>query len=143
MPAAAAASPRKMLPPPTTIPTWTPRAWTSATWRAMNLQNSGSTPYVRFPSRASPDSFNRIRSYRSPSRSWRSWATVPAWASLADPRDGLGHEIPDRPVLVAEGLLIETDILVPLLELTLDDPLLDLGGLALDGVAVGELRLLR
>ena len=34
-----------MLPPPTTIPTWTPRRWTSATWRAMNAQNAGSTPY--------------------------------------------------------------------------------------------------
>ena len=34
-----------MLPPPTTIPTWTPRRWTSPTWRAMNAQNAGSTPY--------------------------------------------------------------------------------------------------
>jgi hypothetical protein len=62
MPDAAAARPRKMLPPPTTIPTWTPREWTSATWRAMNAQNSGSTPYVRLPRRASPESFSRIRS---------------------------------------------------------------------------------
>jgi hypothetical protein len=32
-----------------------------ATWRAMNAQNAGSTPYWRSPSRASPDSLSRMR----------------------------------------------------------------------------------
>ena len=36
-------------------------AWTSATWRAMNAQNAGSTPYGRSPRSASPDSLSRIR----------------------------------------------------------------------------------
>src|SRR4029079_8179664 len=56
-----AASPRNMLPPPTTMPICTPPAWTSATWRAMNAQNAGSTPYWRSPRRASPDSLSRTR----------------------------------------------------------------------------------
>src|SRR5439155_21298 len=61
MPVAAAARPRKMLPPPTTMPISTPSWWRWATCRATKAQNSGSTPYGRFPSSASPESLSRIR----------------------------------------------------------------------------------
>ena len=40
-------------------------------------------------------------------------------------------EVPDGAVLVAEGLVEQADLLVPLLQLALDDLLPDLGGLAL------------
>ena len=35
-----------MLPPPTTMPTWTPSLWTVATWLAMNAQNAGVHPVL-------------------------------------------------------------------------------------------------
>src|SRR6185369_9169181 len=62
---------------------------------------------------------------------------------LADLGDRLRDQVLDRPVLVPEGLLVEADLAVPLVELALDDPLLDLGRLALDRVGRGELGLLR
>src|SRR5437879_4464728 len=61
MPCADAASPRKMLPPPMTTATSTPRARTSATSEAMFSSVAGSMPKPPAPMSASPDSLSRIR----------------------------------------------------------------------------------
>ena len=58
---AAAATPRKMLPPPTTTPIWTPVAATAATSQASSLTRWASMPKAAPPARASPLSFNRMR----------------------------------------------------------------------------------
>src|SRR3990172_5209691 len=55
--------PRKMFPPPTTRATWTPSPTTSRISADIPARTSSSIPYSRFPIRASPDSFSRIRRY--------------------------------------------------------------------------------
>src|SRR4029079_17634984 len=101
MPFAEAASPRKMLPPPTTIPTCTPRETTSATWPAIWAQKAGSTPYERSPRSASPDSFSRMRRYFG-----RGSTEVPvppsaaiSLTSSAVLAEGVAREAPDLDVL--------------------------------------------
>src|ERR1700679_3161259 len=60
---ACSATPRKKLPPPTTIPIWQPdRAASAISW-ATALTNTASTPKPRPAARASPESFNRTRLY--------------------------------------------------------------------------------
>src|SRR3546814_11288176 len=63
MPRAAADTPRKMLPPPTTRQTSTPRLRTWATSAAICATMPGSMPYSRLPIRASPEIFTRTRLY--------------------------------------------------------------------------------
>src|SRR3546814_1080146 len=63
MPRAAADTPRKMLPPPTTRQTSTPRLRTWATSAAICATMPGSIPYSRLPIRASPEIFSRTRLY--------------------------------------------------------------------------------
>src|SRR5471032_2608232 len=58
---AAAATPRKMLPPPTTTPISTPAAVTSATSRARAFTRSASIPKVAVSAKASPLSLSRMR----------------------------------------------------------------------------------
>src|SRR6202171_6438553 len=58
-----AALPRKMLPPPMTMPTSTCWSRTLLTWRAMVLTVSWSMPKPCSPMRASPLSFRRTRQY--------------------------------------------------------------------------------
>src|SRR5659263_388928 len=55
--------PRKMFPPPTTRATWTPSPTTSRISTDRPARIASSIPYARFPIRASPDSFSRIRRY--------------------------------------------------------------------------------
>src|SRR5512140_2268558 len=55
--------PRKMFPPPTTRATWTPSPTTSRISVERPVRIASSIPYARFPIRASPDSFSRIRRY--------------------------------------------------------------------------------
>src|SRR5262249_46605935 len=61
MPCAEAASPRKMLPPPMTTATSTPRPRTSATSAAMLSRVVGSMPKPAAPMSASPESLSRMR----------------------------------------------------------------------------------
>src|SRR5512132_4046044 len=63
MPPALAATPRKMLPPPMTMATCTPRTMTSRTSSAMRSSTGGSMPYPWSPASASPESFRTIRRY--------------------------------------------------------------------------------
>src|SRR5713101_1726780 len=60
---AAAATPRKKLPPPTTTPTWTPARATSATSIARAFTRSASMPNFSSPAITSPLSFRRMREY--------------------------------------------------------------------------------
>src|SRR5947209_3866970 len=54
--------PRKMLPPPITIPTSTPVRWTAASSRAMRLRTGAAIPYPPSPpASASPDSLRTTR----------------------------------------------------------------------------------
>src|SRR4029450_7890031 len=63
MPFALAATPRKILPPPITTPTSTPRARISAISAGMLEVTLGSMPNCCSPMSASPDSFRRMRLY--------------------------------------------------------------------------------
>src|SRR5882757_11184854 len=60
---AAAATPRKKLPPPTTMPIWTPVLATSAISAARLLTRSGSMPKAPPPASASPLSLRTMRLY--------------------------------------------------------------------------------
>src|SRR5664279_592570 len=62
MPRCCSSTPRKKLPPPTTIATWTPLCTTSAICAAIEPTTSGSTP-SRPPPKASPDSLSRTLLY--------------------------------------------------------------------------------
>src|ERR1035438_4063491 len=60
---AAAAMPRKILPPPTTSPIWTPAAATAATSAASSLTRAALMPKAAPPASASPLSLSTIRLY--------------------------------------------------------------------------------
>src|SRR5664280_379347 len=62
MPRCCSSTPRKKLPPPTTIATWTPLCTTSAICAAIEPTTSGSTPSWP-PPKASPDSLSRTLLY--------------------------------------------------------------------------------
>src|SRR5260221_9217109 len=65
MPALAPLSPRKMFPPPTTTPIWTPRLWTWASSMAVARSTFGSSPNPpSLPQSASAESFRTMRRYR-------------------------------------------------------------------------------
>ena len=140
-----------MLPPPTTIPTWTPRPWTSATWRAMNAQNGRVDAVLAVAEQRLAGQLEQdapVAQRRSPRR-----AAVAAGRSqllpervageaadadvLADRGDPLGDQLADGPLLVAERLVVQADLREPLLELAVDDLGADVLGLLLDGL-VGE-----
>src|ERR1051325_2879968 len=63
MPRSLAGSPRKMLPPPMTTTTCTPRSRTSWIWQAMSWTESGQIPTPLPPPRASPLSLSSMRRY--------------------------------------------------------------------------------
>ena len=56
-------SPRKMFPPPMTIPICTPNSWISLICAAYSARRFSSIPYCFSPIRLSPLSFNKIRLY--------------------------------------------------------------------------------
>src|SRR5258708_1107066 len=66
MPALAPFKPRKMLPPPTTTPIWTPSAYTSESSCAVSRRASGPIPVDPLPPTPSPASLSTTRSYRTP-----------------------------------------------------------------------------
>src|SRR4051812_28229258 len=66
MPAWDSSAPRKKLPPPMTTATCVPLATTSASWRAMPLTITGSTPTLP-PPIVSPESLSSTRLYPRPS----------------------------------------------------------------------------
>src|SRR6476659_6802724 len=82
MPRCESSAPRKKLPPPTTIATWTPVRTTSAICRAMVATTSGSTPSLP-PPNTSPDSLRTTRRYGCPSSWTPEAATSPV--SALDP----------------------------------------------------------
>src|SRR6185503_6806064 len=61
IPRALPASPRKMLPPPSTMPTCTPNACTSPTSSAMRESTCSSMPCPASPASSSPESLSRMR----------------------------------------------------------------------------------
>src|SRR5438132_2299208 len=61
MPSVLAETPRKMLPPPMTMPTSTPSSMTSRTSWAICCSVLGEMPYFPSPISASPDSLRRMR----------------------------------------------------------------------------------
>src|SRR5690606_26917615 len=61
IPSDAPRTPRKMLPPPTTMQTSTPRATAVFTSCAVRLTVAGSIPYSPSPIKASPEIFRRTR----------------------------------------------------------------------------------
>src|SRR5579884_3515985 len=131
-----------MLPPPTTIATSTPRPWTAATSRAIAWTRSGSVPYSRPPISASPESLSRTREYTGgPAPAPGASAASSADGEPGEPADdnvlsGLGGQLRaqllDRLaavlVLVDVPLAQQHDVVEPLLELALDDPLADVLG---------------
>src|SRR5690606_34194468 len=73
MPLAARPAPRKMLPPPTTSATWTPRLTISWTSDARRWIKDGEMPYSPSPISASPLNLSKTRLYAA----WRMLSPVP------------------------------------------------------------------
>src|SRR5215470_13128399 len=143
MPAALAAMPLKMLPPPITMATWTPRSMTSRISAPTRSSTGGSIPYPWSPASASPESFRTMRRYRG-----RPAASAAATDSASDPE--AGKSLDDDPLArlgvgqvdevldlrlaarVFNKRLLEQALLGEiLLELALDDLVEHLGGLLL------------
>src|SRR3954453_15526885 len=146
-----------MFPAPTTSAISTPRLATPCPWAASPSTRSRAVPYSRPPIRASPDSFSRTRLNAGSSDTAR---TIVMRALLAHHEPGetrdahvlarlgrdLRPQVLDRLALVAVRahmlLLEQRDLLRPLLELALDDPLDDVVGLAiLTGLCFEDLPL--
>src|SRR5579871_3368004 len=132
-----------MLPPPTTIATETPARLTSAICSAMMRVVLTSTP-VPSPANASPDIFSRTRENRGRAGVRSLTKRVPRKAphanSLAERADRAIHHVADaHGVVLDEGLIEQTVLLEPLIQLPLDDLFGDLGRLS-RGYAGAELR---
>src|SRR5262245_41749546 len=134
MPRPLAASPRKLFPPPTTIPICTPIACTTRISSASLPMTCASMPWPRSPARISPLSFNRSRWYGAAK------ALVLAEPETREaPHDdvlpGLGgrllDDLGDRMFVVADVRLLEQAHLgEELVDLSVDDLLEDIGRLA-------------
>src|SRR5436190_7331672 len=147
---AAAATPRKILPPPTTMPSCTPARTTSATSVASCRTRSASMPNVAAPAITSPLSFSRMRSYLSTNSgldlfgnrglaagaSGRCIAHLEAHEArdhdiLTQFRDlGLDQLIDSERVLLDKRLVVQADFLVELAQPPLNDLVDDLLGFA-------------
>src|ERR1022692_1617764 len=146
---AAAATPRKILPPPTTKPTCTPVAATAATSAASSLTRAASMPKGAPPASASPESLSRIRLY------WDTGIGRPFGAGfdrgdvahlvadearnadiLAELGDlGLDQLADGEAGLLDEGLLEQADLFVELRQAPFDDTVDHVGGFAFEGGA--------
>src|SRR5262245_43304276 len=135
MPRALPARPRKMLPPPSTMPTCTPRACTSRTSSEIPDSTSSSMPCPASPASSSPESLRRMRWGRAFNASLRAQAVADEAAHdhvLAGLGRGLLHEHVDRELVVLdERLLHQAHLGVELVELARDDLVHDRGRLAL------------
>src|SRR5919109_725990 len=128
-----------MLPPPTTMPSATPKLLASATWRAIEATTRGSIPKpCSSPAKASPESLSRTLVYlgviRSPSPTLSGLVSLPhSNAAEATYRDVLTHrglrlldEGGNRLCLVLDPLLLEENgVLEERLDLALDDLVYD------------------
>src|SRR6187431_2862475 len=132
-----------MFPPPTTIAVWMLSPADEATWPAISRTTPGSIPYSWSPMSASPDSLSSTR--RAPVADRASGASVidsrglgslglavgrlphrhPREARdadvLAEDGDLLRDEVADLAVRIAIWLVEEAHLLVPLVQLALDD----------------------
>src|SRR6266545_1071239 len=140
MPCWLAVVPRRILPPPTTKPSWTPRACTafnSSVSRSMT-PTSMPEPPARWAAQASPETFSRARPYASfPANSAPS-ELEPGEAAHLDLLAGLAgerlHQIADLDLVVLHERLLEQHVLlVELAQLPLDDLGLDALGFLLLG----------
>src|SRR5215213_6520104 len=133
-----------MFPAPTTTAISTPRSDTAWIWPLIRSTRSGSVPYCSEPMSASPESFSRMRLKTASAlgipRSLFGGTHEEAGEAgdldvLAGPGRQFLAELLDRLAIVLVGvhvLLVEQgDVLGPLGELALDDPLDDVVGLAL------------
>src|SRR5262245_1954320 len=135
MPRALPASPRKMFPPPRTMPICTPSACTSRTSSARSASTCSSMPWPASPASSSPESLSRIRSGRAFNASLRTQAEAHEPAHdhvLAGLRRRPLHQIAHRPLVVLdERLLHQADLGKELVELAVHDLVHDLRRLAL------------
>src|SRR5215472_6835641 len=135
MPRALPASPRKMLPPPSTMPICTPRACTSRTSSAMPESTSSSMPWPASPASSSPESLSRMRCGLAFN------ALLGTEAEAREPAHddvltGLGrhllHQVADDDLVVLdERLLEQAHLAVELVELAVHDLVRDRRRLAL------------
>src|SRR5262249_20193739 len=135
MPRALPARPRKMLPPPSTMPICTPSACTSRTSSASVDRMSSSMPCPASPASSSPESLSRMRCGLAFNASLRPEAEA-GEAADDDVLAGLGRHLLDQVadddlVVLDERLLHEADLAVELVELAVDDLVRDRGRLAL------------
>src|SRR5271168_3600401 len=119
---AAAATPRKKFPPPTTRPIWTPVRATSATSVARAATRDASMPKEPSPASTSPLNFRRMRPYFG-TELLGCWSIGSRIADLEahEARDGnilaqfrdfgLDHFGDSRRVFLDEGLLVQADLL--------------------------------
>src|SRR5436190_6291796 len=135
MPRVLAARPRKMLPPPTTMPTWTPSSCTSRISSASAPITASSMPCPAPPARISPLSLRTMRLKRAPKGlllAEPETGEAPDLDVLAGLGRGVAHQVAHRRLVVADvGLLEQADLGVELLELAGDDLVEDRGRLAL------------
>src|SRR6188474_3109598 len=130
MPLALAATPRKMLPPPMTMPTSTPSCVISLMSDAIAEVTAGSIPKFCSPINASPDSFSRTRLYMGDGGAgmtkddYSRWGLLRMLADLEAGEPGhrdvfahlggrFGDHLRHRQVGIADELLIEQhDLLI-------------------------------
>src|ERR1044071_3941062 len=135
MPSVLADRPRKMLPPPRTMPTWTPSACTSFTSCASPARISSAMPCPASPASSSPESLSRMRCGFALNASLRAQAEPhesPHDDVLARLRRDLPDQVADRLLVVLdERLLHEAHLGVELVELAIHDLVHDRGRFAL------------
>src|SRR5712691_7663704 len=135
MPRVLADRPRKMLPPPSTTPTWMPSACTSLTSSASPARISSAMPCPASPASSSPDSLSRMRCGLALNASLCAQAEAHEAAHdhvLAGPgRDLLDELVDGLLVVLDERLLHQAHLGVELVELAVDDLVGDRRRLAL------------
>src|SRR5262245_18718948 len=125
MPRALAARPRKMVPPPSTMPVRMPMAWTSRISPASRPITTSSIPCPPGPARISPLSLRRIRRKRAATELLLPEAE-PGEPPYDDVLAGLGHsllhDVGDRLLVVPNVRLLEqADLGEEPVELPADD----------------------
>src|SRR5262245_37529882 len=135
IPRALAASPRKMLPPPRTMPTSTPRSRSSRISCATPPMTFSSIPWPASPARISPLSLRRMRRNFGATPSLRAEAVAgepPHHEILSGLGRGFLEQVADGLLVVANvGLLEQADLREELVELAAHDLVDDRSRLAL------------
>src|SRR5712691_2863416 len=145
MPAAALSMPRMMFPPPITIASSMPDPWTSAISSASDSIRSWSMPKSRSPESASPESLSSTRLKLVPETGAGVGLAVTRLLCHGEALEldhlelRLVEHVAHAAVRVVDPrLLLEHDLLEPLLDPALDDLLAHLRGLLLDVGLLGE-----